>query len=249
MNNLEQLNRRESSSRSITSFLDEISGSESSNHTLSTLWSCLQSHNFIGFAYYCITGKSQCISHGTHQRSDVKSREAGCVYASVFRRFKAQDLLTRRVISAERSEGSYIVCPVFGPYFQNAIFIVHAPFLPDRLDEKHLQLIDLVLQKAHVAIAEYESKQWEERLSLSKREEQILTLMSNGSSNRAIAEKLGISVHTINAYVRRILLKLNSKDRVTACRIGLTIPKVAINSRKAPAKIHNAGKIELMAAG
>jgi len=53
-------------------------------------------------------------------------------------------------------------------------------------------------------------------IELSKRQKEILTLIANGKSNAKIAQELDLSTHTVDAYCRRILLKFNTRSRVTA---------------------------------
>ena len=51
---------------------------------------------------------------------------------------------------------------------------------------------------------------------LSPREEDVLRLLTHGLTNREIAEQLGISWRTVDAYLRRIYDKINAKGRVEA---------------------------------
>ncbi len=51
---------------------------------------------------------------------------------------------------------------------------------------------------------------------LTEREREILELLANGSSNKAIARTLGISNDTVKQHVRHILNKLNLSSRVEA---------------------------------
>jgi DNA-binding NarL/FixJ family response regulator len=51
---------------------------------------------------------------------------------------------------------------------------------------------------------------------LSDREREILRLISNGSSNREIADKLFITEGTVKNHVTNILSKLNVRDRTQA---------------------------------
>ncbi len=51
---------------------------------------------------------------------------------------------------------------------------------------------------------------------LSERERQVLTLIAQGKSNRAIAESLGISQHTVKTYVERLYEKLGVSSRAEA---------------------------------
>ncbi|WP_085711743.1 MULTISPECIES: LuxR C-terminal-related transcriptional regulator [unclassified Pseudomonas] len=52
--------------------------------------------------------------------------------------------------------------------------------------------------------------------SLSLRESQVLELIASGSSNRQIADKLFISLHTVKTHVRRIHVKLGVERRTHA---------------------------------
>ena len=60
---------------------------------------------------------------------------------------------------------------------------------------------------------------------LSPREQQVLSLLSEGLSNRDVAERLGISRHTAKFHVNAILDKLGAETRteavVLAARSGL----------------------------
>ena len=60
---------------------------------------------------------------------------------------------------------------------------------------------------------------------LSPREAEVLSLMAEGLSNKAIAERLGISEHTAKFHVHTILGKLGTQSRteavVRAARLGL----------------------------
>ncbi len=52
--------------------------------------------------------------------------------------------------------------------------------------------------------------------SLTAREQQILSQLAGGSSNKAIARELGISPDTVKLHVRHILAKLGCRSRVAA---------------------------------
>jgi len=51
---------------------------------------------------------------------------------------------------------------------------------------------------------------------LSNRQAEIIVLIAKGYPNRVIAQKLGISVHTVDAYCKRIYSKFETASRVTA---------------------------------
>jgi LuxR family transcriptional regulator/LuxR family quorum-sensing system transcriptional regulator CciR len=49
----------------------------------------------------------------------------------------------------------------------------------------------------------------------------VLSWVARGKSNTSIAEILGISVHTVDAHLRRIYLKLGVYDRISAAVRGI----------------------------
>jgi len=53
-------------------------------------------------------------------------------------------------------------------------------------------------------------------VALSKRQAEIIVMIAKGKSNRLIAAELGLSVHTIDAYCKRIYMKFDTVNRVTA---------------------------------
>jgi DNA-binding NarL/FixJ family response regulator len=63
----------------------------------------------------------------------------------------------------------------------------------------------------------------EERLteSLTKREGQVLGLLADGLSNKAIAAALGVSDETIKFHLGSILGKLGASNRTDAVRLAL----------------------------
>ena len=56
---------------------------------------------------------------------------------------------------------------------------------------------------------------------LTKRELEILQLISTGKSNNEIAEELFISVHTVNSHRKNILKKLNQKNTAELIRFAV----------------------------
>jgi DNA-binding NarL/FixJ family response regulator len=61
-----------------------------------------------------------------------------------------------------------------------------------------------------------EGSQDGERARLTQREHEVLTAMADGISNKAIARRLGISVHTAKFHVAAILSKLDADSRTEA---------------------------------
>ena len=56
----------------------------------------------------------------------------------------------------------------------------------------------------------------ERQINLTKREAQVLELLTYGKTNQDIADILEISVSTVSGYVKKIFLKLDVSDRVSA---------------------------------
>ena len=54
------------------------------------------------------------------------------------------------------------------------------------------------------------------RVSLTPREHQVLAAMADGASNKVIARRLGISLHTVKFHVAAILGKLDADSRTEA---------------------------------
>jgi RNA polymerase sigma factor (sigma-70 family) len=51
---------------------------------------------------------------------------------------------------------------------------------------------------------------------LTRREQDVLRLLVDGLTNRQIAERLGVSEHTVNRHVTNILRKLRLPSRAAA---------------------------------
>lgn len=53
-------------------------------------------------------------------------------------------------------------------------------------------------------------------MRLSKREQEIIELVSYGCSDKEIARQLEISSRTVQTHVTRIVIKLNARNRTNA---------------------------------
>ena len=51
---------------------------------------------------------------------------------------------------------------------------------------------------------------------LSARESEVLLWIARGASNNEIADRIGLSPHTVDTYCRRVLAKFETSSRVTA---------------------------------
>jgi DNA-binding NarL/FixJ family response regulator len=67
-----------------------------------------------------------------------------------------------------------------------------------------------------------------EQLGISKREYEVLVQISNGLSNKEIAEKLFVSESTIKTHVSNLLLKLDAKRRTQAIQKAKDLHILAI---------------------
>lgn len=56
-------------------------------------------------------------------------------------------------------------------------------------------------------------------MRLSERENNVLMCIAKGLIDKEISAKLGISTHTVHAYIRSILSKMNARTRAHAVAI------------------------------
>jgi DNA-binding CsgD family transcriptional regulator len=59
-----------------------------------------------------------------------------------------------------------------------------------------------------------------ERAALTKQEAAVAALASRAMTNQQIANRLGISPHTVNYHLRQIFQKLNIRSRVSLARLA-----------------------------
>ena len=59
---------------------------------------------------------------------------------------------------------------------------------------------------------------WGAELGLSRREQQLMTLLRDGLTNKEIASQLNISEQTVKNHVHNIMQKLGARDRLSAVR-------------------------------
>ena len=85
--------------------------------------------------------------------------------------------------------------------------------------QKILQKLHLDESSSQVMSTESTKKQ-ESTEVLSKREQEILILVSQGLSNKEIAEQLNLSRYTIESHVKHIYRKLSVSTRIMAVDVG-----------------------------
>lgn len=104
----------------------------------------------------------------------------------------------------------------------------------DRVDIAHalrssvagLSVLDATIQANLVGAATQVQPQEKQHLTLpeelpaglTKREAEILTMMSGGMANPEIAAALYLSPHTVKSHINRVFAKTGSSDRATAVR-------------------------------
>ena len=76
--------------------------------------------------------------------------------------------------------------------------------------------VRLTQRKSLPAIPFEADEQYLRKLGISKREYEVLSLMSQGLSNREIADKLFVSLNTVKTHTSNIFLKLDVKRRTQA---------------------------------
>ena len=69
---------------------------------------------------------------------------------------------------------------------------------------------------------EREDDDWDR---LTAREREIATLVADGLKHKAIAERLGISVHTVKNHLRHIFVKLDVSNRVELAVYGRAVER------------------------
>jgi DNA-binding CsgD family transcriptional regulator len=71
-------------------------------------------------------------------------------------------------------------------------------------------------EQATATIVAHEPRVMPEDITLTQRELDVLALMAEGASNKMIARRLGISVHTVKFHVGSLLDKLDATGRTDA---------------------------------
>lgn len=69
--------------------------------------------------------------------------------------------------------------------------------------------------------------------SLSKRELEVLTLVAQGHTNQAIADRLYLSVKTVESYRSRLMTKLNLKSRADLTQFAIKSGLLRLNQSEA----------------
>ena len=96
---------------------------------------------------------------------------------------------------------------------------------PGRAEEARTATGRAIAERLRVA----EGGTGEDRFGLSPREQEVLSVLVDGRTNREIAERLFISERTVAVHVRRILSKLDVSGRVEAAGLAIRLGLVPEN--------------------
>jgi DNA-binding CsgD family transcriptional regulator len=114
-----------------------------------------------------------------------------------------------------------IAFPVCGERGQGALVLFTGRNL--ELDDRSLALHHARCFSLYEACAAARNVTSERALSISRRERECLSLTANGHTSEEIAALLGLSVHTTNQHIGRIMEKLNATSRMHAVAKGLRL--------------------------
>ncbi|MEO1312335.1 MAG: LuxR family transcriptional regulator, partial [Pseudomonadota bacterium] len=123
-----------------------------------------------------------------------------------------EDAFLTRMEEAELGDG--LAVPVFGPNGRNGYFGLGAR--DSHLDAPATFKYQAVCQTAHLRYCRLQREQLPEPPALSERETELLRWVVRGKSNGVIADIMDISPHTVDAYLRRVFLKLGTSNRICA---------------------------------
>ena len=132
---------------------------------------------------------------------------------------KEQDEIVQGREDRDTPDG--IAIQAFGPNRRNGYFGLALEKESSRPDIVELREMQCICQLLHLRYCKFIQQHQPEPAKLSVREQEILEWVARGKSNSVIAEIMGLSVHTVDAYLRRIFLKLGTTDRITATVKGI----------------------------
>lgn len=123
--------------------------------------------------------------------------------------------------------GDGISLPLFGrnDMFGIAVFSTHEEM---ELDDPKIGFLHTQAQLAHQRISGILLESMQTQCQLSPREEHVLKHIVSGDCNRKISAELGIALSTVDTYVRRLFIKLDASDRVTAATRALSLGLVRL---------------------
>lgn len=110
---------------------------------------------------------------------------------------------------------------VFGPNGRNGLVAMGFGAERPELSLSTIRELQCACQIGHMIYIRLTSNSDKGEINLTSREKEVLGWVAQGKSNSVIADIMGISNHTVDAYLRRIYLKLGVSDRISASIRGL----------------------------
>ncbi len=132
---------------------------------------------------------------------------------------KSQEAFIEARKAADIGDG--LAIQVFGPFGRNGYVGIGIPEELHKQAAERAHQYQWVCQFAHQRYCAITRSSLPSLPELTPREREILQWVAKGKSNGVIADILGLSAHTIDAYMRRIFNKLGTSDRVTAAIRGI----------------------------
>ncbi|MBB4640141.1 helix-turn-helix transcriptional regulator [Rhizorhapis suberifaciens] len=114
-----------------------------------------------------------------------------------------------------------VAIPVFGPNGRNGYVAIGFPEELRDIPQDLLTEFQVIAQFAHQRFCEFAAHQVTSGAALSRREKEVLHWVARGKSNGVIADIIGISANTVDTHLRRIYMKLQVSDRVSAALAGI----------------------------
>ena len=143
-----------------------------------------------------------------------------------------------RVNLALENVGDGQLFPVYGPYQKQGYIVLGFENPREFFDDIFIWQVQAILQAVHVQYCTL-NESLRTKIKLTKRESEVLELITFGKTNPEIGIILGISASTVSGHVKRIFLKFDAKDRVTvALRASRGSVLSDITARRVPKYIH-----------
>jgi len=137
------------------------------------------------------------------------------------------DLNLREKDFTQRSQkimkGAGVSIPVFGPLRYDGVISIGFGDHKINLSSFDILELQMACQQAHLRFCTVLDEKKPIPIALTNRESEIMRWVMCGKSNTVIADIVGISPHTVNSYMRRIYLKLDVSDRVSAAFRALAL--------------------------
>ncbi len=115
--------------------------------------------------------------------------------------------------------GDALLIPLFGPFNRKGYLFVGFGKPKTYFDPVFAWQIQALAQTIHVRYSML-VQGFNKASRLTRRESEVLELVTFGKTNPEIGQVLGISSSTVRGYVKNIFIKLGTQDRVTAALLA-----------------------------